>query len=433
MTAPRNCIERWTSRVERSALGLLLAAVFAVIGCQSRTPKGTTTVVWLSVDGLRGDYVDRAHPPNLSRLAREGASTRELVPIYPSKTFPNHIAQVTGVRADRHGIPANVFWDRERRQRYSMSDDSSLLRAEPIWVAAKRQGLRVFVNDWPVSQQTPPPYRPDFAPESFDRLRSDTDRLNDTIERLNADAGNPPPRLVMSYVSAVDGAGHRFGPDSPSVDAALLQVDELIGGYHARIVQWFDRTHGPADELYFLITTDHGMCPVHTLVNLDRHLTPQLLQDVRSVDSGTIGMLYLDDLPADQRESRARAICDRLRGVPYLKAWLQQDVPQQLHLADPARVGDVVISLAPGYCFTERRAATTMPVTTGPLGMHGYDPSACTDMLGAAILWRYRKPLGGRDMGRVENPQWHASVAKLLNIQTAEGVEPPIPLVRQRR
>src|SRR6185437_13564118 len=115
---------------------------------QPTTPSAPATVVWISIDGFRGDYLQRFKPPTLTHLAIEGAFTTSERPIFPSLTFPNHIAQVTGTRVDVDGIPANDFYDTATRQTYNFPDDGGLIRSEPIWITAKRQGLRVAKIDW---------------------------------------------------------------------------------------------------------------------------------------------------------------------------------------------------------------------------------------------------------------------------------------------
>src|SRR4051812_2968138 len=59
--------------------------------------SGRTVVVWISIDGMRHDYVDRYQLPTLGRLMREGAYSRQLVPVFPSLTFPSHASEITGV------------------------------------------------------------------------------------------------------------------------------------------------------------------------------------------------------------------------------------------------------------------------------------------------------------------------------------------------
>src|SRR3954468_9883439 len=153
---------------------LILLVTFFACGCTTTTttttqhPGGRNTIVWISIDGLRCDYVRRADPGTLSRLAREGAYTNDEVPVFPSLTFPNHVSQVTGTTVDHHGVPMNGFYDSATRQSYSFPDDQSVMRAEPIWTTAKRQGLRTAVIDWPVSHAQTGPYASDYFDPAFD-------------------------------------------------------------------------------------------------------------------------------------------------------------------------------------------------------------------------------------------------------------------------
>ena len=67
--------------------------------------------------------------------------------------------------------------------------------------------------------------------------------------------------------------------------------------------------------------------------------------------------------------------------------------------------------------------AATQPVGGGQKGAHGYDPAACPAMLGGAVIWKYGSNAGGRDLGPIDNTQWHATVANLLGIQPAAGAD----------
>jgi hypothetical protein len=55
--------------------------------------------------------------------------------------------------------------------------------------------------------------------------------------------------------------------------------------------------------------------------------------------------------------------------------------------------------------------------------MHGYDVAADPNMKGWMVIWRYRKPIGGKDLGEVGARQLYPTVCKLLNVQPAEGAE----------
>ena len=103
------------------------------------------TLILISFDGWRWDYRTTYAAPNLTRLAARGVSA-DLIPSYPSKTFPNHYTIVTGLYPGHHGIVANTVKDLPTGRRLSMSNsvenrDAMWWGGEPIWVTVQRAGL----------------------------------------------------------------------------------------------------------------------------------------------------------------------------------------------------------------------------------------------------------------------------------------------------
>lgn len=410
-------------------LTLLLLATMS--GCASTSavaePEGETTLVWISLDGWRWDYLDRVQPPTMSRLASEGAVSRQMIPTYPSVTFPVHTSQITGRPVDGHGITGNGFHDDETGEDYSFPDDVSVLRAEPIWVTAKRQGLRIFVVDWPVSHKHPGKWAahvPDFTPPNYDRDRGDEQRLADLMRLLQADTGDGPPRLIISYMSKLDSVGHRYGPDAPEIDQAVRDVDVILSRFLELLTAWFDETHKAEDELIVMLTTDHGMEAVHTLINVEMLLGPDLMEGVR-VFGGTHGSIDLDGVPESERAHRSAAIVAAINARHELDAWPADAVPESLHYRDPSRIGDIVIRVAPGYRISSRTESVVEPAR-GVSGAHGYDAAQCPNMYGCTIVWRYREPLGGRDLGPIDATQFHATAAAWLGIEPAPDTDPRV-------
>ena len=129
-----------------AGLLLLVALQLAVVPCAAAADAAAPIVIVLSWDGMRHDFPERADTPALDRMERDGARGT-LVPVFPSNTFPNHVSLATGTHPDRHGIVGNRFTDRERG-RYSYSSDASWIQAEPVWIAAERQGVRAATFFW---------------------------------------------------------------------------------------------------------------------------------------------------------------------------------------------------------------------------------------------------------------------------------------------
>ncbi|NIM71491.1 MAG: alkaline phosphatase family protein, partial [Xanthomonadales bacterium] len=50
------------------------------------------------------------------------------------------VSLATGTHPDRHGIVGNHFVDRQRGA-FRMGSDANWVLAEPIWIAAERQGV----------------------------------------------------------------------------------------------------------------------------------------------------------------------------------------------------------------------------------------------------------------------------------------------------
>ena len=107
--------------------------------------------ILVSIDGFRPDYLKRGVTPHLSALAAAGVSAA-MRPSFPTKTFPNHWAIVTGDRPDRSGIVANKMEDASRPgETFTMATDDPFWwnEAEPIWVTAEKAGDRTGTLFWP--------------------------------------------------------------------------------------------------------------------------------------------------------------------------------------------------------------------------------------------------------------------------------------------
>ena len=130
-------------------------------GWRSRPPSSSSP----STGSGGTTYLDRAdvEAPTLRRLAAEGVRAERLVPVYPTKTFPNHYSLVTGLHPEDHGIVGNTIYDPALPDsaggagRFALSDRAALADArwwggEPIWVTAERQGVRAGTVFWPGSE-----------------------------------------------------------------------------------------------------------------------------------------------------------------------------------------------------------------------------------------------------------------------------------------
>ena len=92
-------------------------------------PRGPKLVVMISIDQMRGDYVDRFQhqwSKGLKRLVTEGAWFRQAdYPYYNTVTCAGHASMSTGTVPAVHGMVLNQWWERNNSQLVSCTDDES--------------------------------------------------------------------------------------------------------------------------------------------------------------------------------------------------------------------------------------------------------------------------------------------------------------------
>lgn len=108
----------------------LLAAELTLSGCRPEEPppEGPPLIVFLVVDQMRYDYLERFGPlfsGGIARLLAEGTSFERAYHDHAlTTTAPGHATLATGRHPSSHGIVNNGWWDVERGEwRYAVEDD----------------------------------------------------------------------------------------------------------------------------------------------------------------------------------------------------------------------------------------------------------------------------------------------------------------------
>lgn len=389
--------------IRRALVALLLALV---AGAARAEPP---VVILLSWDGVRHDYPDRTSLPALGRMEAHGVRAERLVPIFPSKTFPNHVALATGTYADRHGIVDNVFVDRERG-RYAYSSDASWIQAEPLWVAAERQGVRAATFFWVGSETDWHGVGATYRRAPFDAGVGEAEKVEQIVAWLDLPPGERPG-LVMSWWHGADGPGHRKGPDHPDVAAALREQDAHL----ADLLAALDARHA-WDHTTLLVVSDHGMAEVDESLDAQAPLAAAGIE-AEVLPSSSFASVFLKDPGDVDRAARA------LAGIPGVTVYRPDELPEAWRFRHPTRTGDLVVVTTPPRTFFRPGLAQRAVLAVGGLlgwrsGMHGYDP-ALPDM-GAVFLALGRGVPEGRRLGAVRAIDVAPTVAALL------GIDPPL-------
>ncbi len=339
-----------------------------LLAAQSREGPRDPILILISIDGWRWDYLDRVGAPRLQSLAARGVRARELIPVFPTLTFPNHYTLVTGLYPAHHGIVANNIADPDFPQRFSMTaetaKDARWWQGEPIWVTAIRQGRLAGAMFWPGAEAPIGGVRPTYW-RPYDDAYPDDERIDTVLAWLALPAGRQPA-LITLYFSDVDHAGHDYGPDSSEVRRAAAHVDAALG----RLIDGVQRQR-LADRVNLVVVSDHGMAPLsgNRLIFLDDYIDLNAV-DVVDWDS------FLQIVP---RPGMAEEVHRRLQGrIPHVAISRRADIPARLHYRDNSRISPIVGIVDVGWTVTShpRQLARTVAGLAPRAGGHGYDPDA---------------------------------------------------------
>jgi predicted AlkP superfamily pyrophosphatase or phosphodiesterase len=305
-------------------------------------------VVLLSFDGISAVHFTPTLMPRVHRLSAGGWRGKG-VPPFPSTTFNGHATLATGCWPGHHGVVANAFVDPVRGY-LSYTGTAEQLQREPLWVATTRSGIRTAVYHW-VGGTGPWEGVVPWRMEPFVPDVEDQDALA-FVDRALGDGA----RLVMAYLSGIDGEGHTGGSTSAKVRLKLAATDALLG-------PWLERLLATWPGARVVLVADHGMATMRKRINLHGLLEGL---PVTVVAHGGSAYVYLKE-PGPVSEVVRRA---RKAG---LKAWAREDLPAELHLEKNPRVGDVVVLAPMGTWLAQSRNPEARKAEkAGRAGAHGY-------------------------------------------------------------
>jgi len=321
----------------------------------------------ISFDGFRYDYLDKVYTPHFDKFKKNGVSS-DLIPIFPSLTFPNHYSIATGAYADKHKILGNTFYSKTLNKKYSMIDsrmvqDGRFYGMEPIWVTAEKNNLISATYFWIGSEAEIAGYRPSIY-KQYDGSVPFKSRVDSVISWYNLPK-DKRPNLTMLYFSEPDYTGHRYGPNSREIKSSIIEMDNLLG----YIVEELKKIE-IYKKLNIIIVSDHGMTTVSKdrLILLDQYFD---IDDFDLILSPAIAHLHFKD----------NSDMDKLS--PYTDIYnadiyYRDTFPKEYHFSNEDSP-DYIIVADLGWTITT--SSKIQQKKNFPGGMHGYD-SKFSDMHG---------------------------------------------------
>lgn len=324
------------------------------------------TVILISLDGFRYDYIDKFNPPTLNKLAKDGVRAKWMIPSFPTKTFPNHYTIATGLYPAHHGIVENNVFDFGTVFTMSKREEVQNPRwwlGEPIWVTAEKQG-QIAASYFFVGTET----KIEDSQPTFWRVWNGNVPAQMRVDKVLGWLDLPQekrPTMITLYFSDTDDAGHAFSPDAEETKYAVLNADSyierLMNGLKARKID---------KKVNVIIVSDHGMAPVYlkNTTFLDDYFDFDLTE--RILWTNEIVQIF----PKSGKEDE---IYSKINKLPHVTCWKKADIPERLHYQDSPRIAPIVCSSEESWMTTSHKRyddwIKDVEDITQPRGAHGYD------------------------------------------------------------
>jgi predicted AlkP superfamily pyrophosphatase or phosphodiesterase len=369
------------------------------------------TVILISLDGFRYDYLDKYKPATLNKLAKKGVRAKWLIPSFPTKTFPNHYTVATGLYPEHHGIVENNIYDFGTVFTLSKREEVQNPRwwlGEPIWVTAEKQGKRAGAFFFPGTEAEIMGKRPTFWKEYDGKIPNET-RVDQILSWLDLPQ-TERPQIFTLYFSDTDDAGHDFSPDSEEVKKAVEKVDSnlqrLVEGLKKRKI---------SKKVNLIIVSDHGMATVkpENSVMLDEYF--DFSKTERILWTGEIVQIF-------PKENEDNTILEKLESIKNARCWRKSDIPARLHYQSSPRIAPIVCSADEGWYLTskERLEERKNRADQGKIrGAHGYDNQY--QSMQATFIAHGNAFKKGKVVEPFENIQIYNLMCKILGLQPAKN------------
>ncbi|KXN88101.1 hypothetical protein AN958_07560 [Leucoagaricus sp. SymC.cos] len=326
------------------------------------------TVLMISIDGLRADYLDRGLTPHLLDISKQGLRAKSMQPIFPTLTFPNHWTLMTGLYAESHGIVANNFWDPVSRAdfHYNRADICYLPHwwlGEPMWETTMKAGILTANLMWPGPLRTTSGASPTYMVPWRDRVPLD-EKLDQIVQWIDLPL-EERPQLILGYEPSLDQAGHKYGPLSAEVNATLEYVDTFAKNLHTQL-----KARNLTDIVDIVFVSDHGMVDTtaYKLVYIDKILGEDGMQAIEHEDGWpALGIRFREGTNESLYLSR---LYEGAKQYPdQFDVFTHETMPERWHFSHNERIAPIYVVPKVDHVITtvEEGAKNQNP------GNHGFD------------------------------------------------------------
>ncbi|MEW6982949.1 ectonucleotide pyrophosphatase/phosphodiesterase [Colwelliaceae bacterium 6471] len=380
-----------------------------------------TPVVLLSIDGFSNEYLAQYKPKHILEMINNGSSATALLPVYPTKTFPNHISISTGVYPAKHGIIHNVFYDPQTNKKYkkgAAKNNSNWLKYPTIWAVAENEGIKTAAYFWPESEtkmlnKLPSYYFP------YDGSVSNLDRVEQIITWLNFPAASRP-QFIATYFSSVDSAGHEYGPDSHEVQKAVVDIDNIIGIFLKKLKT---QVSEPVDVI---LISDHGITQANSGSTVEWKTL--IKNENINVINGQTQLLIYSHNDAAIKDTRSQLLAKSFKnGEVRYSVHTKGMLPSNWHFnTNLSVIPDLIVDAQPPFTFVDDESYVGKAT-------HGYAPDSTTQ-LDAIFVAQGPSFKKGVVVDSFENINIFPMLVKLLGVKSSHKIDgtitPLLPMLK---
>lgn len=354
--------------------------------------KKQLTVIMISADGFRPDYLNLSQASDLKKFSEEGVKADGMVPSFPSSTFANHYTLATGLYPENHGIVDQRFYDRTLSESFNgkKSKESKWFFGSPLWTLAANNNTLYHSSWWFGSEANGTSNQVIPYDNTKDKDESNPGALDERIGKIIADLKKPietRPNLITFYMSNVDVAAHKNGPNATETTNAVKKANDAV----KKLVDEVSKLNLP--NVNYVFVSDHGMveadmqtpipCPTITSVSKNKFVmtTDETMIQIYAKDAGTretdIANIY-----NELKVARDAATADKDHYSVVLKKdnTLFATGSKDLH----NRIGDILLIAKSPYQFQLKDSEGLKALKKG---CHGYDPKNNPAMNATFFAW----------------------------------------------
>lgn len=409
-------------------------------------------VIVISLDGFPAYYLaDPKSPvPTLRQLIANGSWAKEMMPINPTWTWPNHTTLVTGLKATDHGLLYNGMLIRTDNPLAVKIDATvpkvTMVHCPTLYDIAYHAGLTTAQVDWVAINDAPTitwafPEKASTADPLVQEMianhalqASDVEGKADIVWRDQTwtKAGaylirKHRPNLLLFHLLTLDSTHHAYGPRTLASSDAVGFLDGCVRSLIDAV-----KDAGMLDRTTFVVVSDHGFKAVHKQILLKDVLAEAKLgADVQGIPEGGSAMIYVAKTHREESLQQLSAILLKTEGVERVAdeseyAALGFPLPSQ----DP-QMPDLVAFAKSGYAFTGGNS-NGGPVVITPAnttGAHGYintDPEMQAIFIASGYGIRQ-----GIELDQIKNTAIAPTLARLLGVQLPKTEQPALQQILQ--